>query len=323
MIGSLIALGLLAAAPDLPATAVVDGPVFTIDPCVEVEEATVRQVVDLELRGTRAGTLPRSVSVHCVDSGQEIRVTPSADEPDEVRTVQLVAIAEAAPPAARQARSRELALAIAELVRRRELAPPVPEPAKPPPLEPSVALAVTVSSTSAAEPAPGPWQLGILPSYDYFAGGQSFAGGDIVVACRLGRWLLAELRGGGRVGADQTVAGGSLSAHAATLGAAAGFVWWPERRPVGLAMMVRAQEYLVRFRTDVSGEPAAGSVVLGALVLAAEPRVLVAVTRHLALEGTGSIGLPAHGIVVRTQGNPAQSVSGVFVSASLGGVLRF
>jgi hypothetical protein len=176
---------------------------------------------------------------------------------------------------------------------------------------------------SPAQPAEaGRWQLGILSTYDYFAGGQKFAGGDLFAAARLGRWFVAELRAGGRVGADQPLPGGRLSARAATVGAAAGIRFWPER-PIGLAMMVRAQEYLVQFGAEASGDSAARTALLGAFVLAAEPRLIVVLARHFELEATAAVGFPPHGIVIRIQGIESQSMSGLLLSGSLAGVLTF
>jgi hypothetical protein len=302
-------------------------PVLTIDPCVEVDEATVREVMDLELgdAGGRDETLPTSVSVRCVDDEQEIRAEPwASSEPGGIRTIRLSHAADAADPVARAARSRELALAIAEIIRRRGIAPARPrETPTPSPLPAPAVPMVAVSPAQPAETPPGRWQIGISPTYDDFAGGQSLAGGDLFMASRLGRWLLAEVRAGGRVAAEQPLPGGHLSARAATVGVAAGVLFWPESRPLGVALMLRAQEYLVQFRADASGEGGTHTALLGAFVLAAEPRLIVALTRRCALEATAAVGFPPRGIVVRTQGIQTHSVSGLVLSAGLAGVLRF
>jgi hypothetical protein len=323
LIGTVIALRLLAMSTEGAPAVVDEEPVLTLDPCVEVDETTVREVMELELWDARPrnAKLPTSVSVRCVGDAQEIRVeSRSAPEQDEVRAIQLSSVADAAAPAARQARSRELALAIAELIRRREIAPPAPPATPPPPPPPPVVPALVVSPAQPAEA--GRWQLGILTTYDYFGGGQRFIGGDLFTAARLGRWFVAELRAGGRVGADQPLPGGRLSARAATVGAAAGIRFWPERL-IGFELMLRAQEYLVQFRAEASGDSAARTALLGAFVLAAEPRLIVALARHFELEATAAVGLPPRGIVVRIQGTDRQSMSGLVLSGSLAGVLTF
>jgi hypothetical protein len=87
--------------------------------------------------------------------------------------------------------------------------------------------------------------------------------------------------------------------------------------------MLRAQEYLVQFRAEAPGQDGARTALLGAFVLAAEPRFIVALTRRFALEAGPAVGFPPRGIVVRTQGTQTQSVSGLLLSASLVGVLTF
>jgi hypothetical protein len=162
-----------------------------------------------------------------------------------------------------------------------------------------------------------------LPTFEYFTGGQKFAGGDLFVAARIHRWFLAELRAGGRMGSDQPLPGGRLTAWATTVGAAAGLVFLADDHPVGGAVVLRAQEYLVAFRTEELGQDGSQTATLGALVLAAEPRLRVALSRRFSMEAAAAVGLTPHGIVVRAQGLEKQSTSGLLVSGSLGAVLTF
>ena len=327
MTGTVFALWLLATGTEAAPAVVDEGPALTIDPCVDVDAATVREVMDLELRDARARNvpLPAWVSVGCVGDAQEIRIAPaSPSEPEGVRMIPLAPVMDDAVPAGHQARSRELALAIAELIRRREIATaPSPEPPPPPPPPPPVIPERVVAPAPPPQSSQGRWQIGILPTFEHFAGGQRFAGGDLAVSARLHRWFLAELRAGGRVGDDQPLPGGRLAASAATAGAAAGFVFWPDNRPIGAAVMLRAQGYLVRFHVEDAGDSGARTALLGGWVLAAEPRLMVAVTRHFFLAAATAVGFTPRGIVVRTQGAENQSISGLLVSGSLGAVLKF
>ena len=86
--------------------------------------------------------------------------------------------------------------------------------------------------------------------------------------------------------------------------------------------MLRAEEYWVQFHVGLD-DGHARTALLGALVLATEPRLVVAITRRVAMEATSGIGVLPHGIVVRTQGIRTRSVSGLFLSASLTGVVSF
>jgi hypothetical protein len=54
LIGITAVLGLLVLGGDAVAAAGGRGPTLTIDPCVDVDEATVRQVMDLEIVAGRA-----------------------------------------------------------------------------------------------------------------------------------------------------------------------------------------------------------------------------------------------------------------------------
>jgi hypothetical protein len=303
--------------------AVAASPTLTIDACMDVDQATVRQVMEVEIADARL--LPATVSVQCVDGAQEIHFRRS-DSPDqeEVRTIHITPATDDDTPAERQARSRELALAIAEFIRRQEPAaqpaqnPPVPVP-PPAPAVPEVKIA----PSPATEAPEGRWQLGILCAFEHFSRGKNLTGADLLVASGLGRWFLAELRLGGRLGADQTLLGAHLTTQAAAVAAAAGVNHWSRSRVFGGALVLRAQGYLFRFRADGIGDGRSQAASLGALALALEPRLMVALTRRLSLQAAVAGCLVPRGIVVRIQGVETQSVSGVALSASLAGVFTF
>jgi len=80
--------------------------------------------------------------------------------------------------------------------------------------------------------------------------------------------------------------------------------------------MFRAQGYGVEYRAELPD--AARTAVLGAFVVAVEPRLIVAVTRRISIAAGGAAGVPLHGIVVRTQGVETDSMSGLVLSGSLG-----
>jgi hypothetical protein len=325
LIASLLALGLLTAATDAAPAATDERPLLTIDACVEVDVATVREVMALELRDlrTHAGTLPAKVSVRCVGEAQEIRLDPPLTvEQEEVRTLQLLPVADAAAPAARQARSRELALAIAELVRRRDAAPPPPAPEspQPAPAAPPVGVSVVASRTKSADEH---WQLGVVSTFEHFAGGQSFAGGDALVALRLGSWFRVEARAGARLSGDQSLSAGHLSARAGAVSAAAGVTHHPEGRAVGFGLMLRMEGRVVEYAVEDAATTSPRTARLGAFLLAVEPRLQIRVTRHFTLEAAAGAGFVPHGIVVRDQGLESRSVSGLVLSGSLGGGLTF
>jgi hypothetical protein len=326
LIGVTLILGLLALGSDTATPVGGRGPTLTIDPCVDVDEAAVREVMDLEIIAGRTDGegLPDLVHVRCQGDLQEIRVESSASPAQwVVRTIQLVPVLDSASSAARQARSRDLALAIAELVRRFESAAvpaPVPPAPSPPPLL-VTAPAVPPAQTRTGKPAR--WQVGVVATYDYFSGGVRFVGGDLLMGARLGSRFVAEIRVGGRAGTQHLVPNGRLSSSAATVGATAGARLWPEHRHVGLALLLHAQEYLVRFRLESPANAGTRTGPFGAFVVAAGPRLTVALGRRVELGMSAAAGFPPHGIVVRVQGAVVERLTGLVLSGDLAGVFRF
>ena len=315
MIAHVLALALLATRGEEIAAPPGQGPVLALDPCLQVDEAAVQNLVELELGGARLHreTAPISVVVRCIDGAQEIRVEPWASRGDDgIRTIALPDAEDAT--ATLEARSRELALAIAELIRRLEITRPLPAPAPPPPPPPPT----VVAPPSPPELPPGRWGLGALSSFEYITGGQWLAGGDLAATVAVGRWTLGEVRLGGRVLDGQAVPYGRLTAHAGTAGLGAGLQLWSNRRVVGFVAMLRAQGYGVEYRAELAGDGTSGTARFVAVVIAVEPRLLVAITRRLSIAASGAAGVPLHGIVVRTQGVETDSMSGVVLSGSLG-----
>jgi hypothetical protein len=322
--GALLALSLiLLGADDQTPALVAEGPALTIDPCIAVDPATVRQVMELEI--SDAHLWPTWVRVRCVDGAQEICIgrSESLDKGD-VRTIHIAAAADDDTPAERQARSRELALAIAEFVRWPGPAARPPENSPAPALPSSAPVpALATASMPAREVPEGRWQLGFLCTFEHFSRGKSLMGADLVVASRLGRWFLAELRMGGRLGADQTLPGEHLTTRAAAVAAAAGVNLWSKSRVIGGALVLRAQGYLVQFRAEATGEGHVETANLAAFALAVEPRLMVAVTHRFLLQASAAAGVVPRGIVVRIQGVETQGLSGLAVSANLAGVFAF
>jgi len=298
-------------------------------PCVEADEGTVRAVMELELGDARAQGTRDAISVHvtCADKGQEIRVEPWASLGAEgTRIIQLPASGDL-KPAAREARARELALAIAELIRRLETTHPLrPEPAPAPRALPAIAAPIVIAPPASPAPPAGPkrgWRLGVLASFDYFGGGGVLVGGDATVASLVGRWILVELRAGGRVAGAMPLPSGRLTARAGTISAAVGPDLSSIRRRMAFSFLFRAQGYLVQFRSESSDEGTGRTSILGAFVVAAEPRIAVAVTRRVSLTADAALGVALHGILVRVQGTESKSLSGVTASGSLGAEVAF
>jgi hypothetical protein len=325
LIGSVLAFALCAMHGEATADAAEESPAIELDPCLDVDQAAVRNLIALELPSLNAGDATPSISVRviCAGAGQEIQVEPWVSRGEEgARTIELPATGDA-DAAGREARSRELALAIAESIRRLEITHPLvsasrPAPPAPAPANPPIAVA------EVSPRAEGRWRLGVQSSLEAFTGGERLAGGDLFVAARIGRWMLGDVRIGGRLARGEDLPSGRLTARAATAAVAAGLNLWSNHRAVGGALLVRAQGYLVDYRAalaDLAGSGASRGALLGAFALAVEPRLFVGLSRRVSLTAAAAAGISIHGIVVRSQGGEADSLSGLAVSGSLGAVL--
>jgi len=326
LIAGLLALAIVAMPPDATSGTVERGPSLDLDACVRVDASAVQSLVELELEladaRARHPSFPVSVAVRCLEGGQLIRVEPWASRGDDgIRTIELPDAYDAT--AAREARSRELALAIAELIRRLEITRPLPAeppPAEPPP-PPPVAPPVVVAPVALPEGARDRWRIGALSTVEVFPGGPWLVGGDLSLGVSLGRWVSLDLRAGGRFVDGLTSTPEPLSARAGVASLGAGPTFWSRRRSVGFALMVRAQGFGVEYRVESAGPGPAGTSRLGAVVAAAEPRLLVGLSRHVTLALGGAAGLAVHGIVVRVQGLETSRMSGLLLSGSLGVVV--
>jgi len=320
LIAAVLALAMVAMRLDAIPGAADRGPWLDVEACVRVDASVVQNLVDLELElgdaRSRRPSFPISVAVRCIDGAQLIRVEPWASRGDDgLRTIELPDADDAT--AALEARSRELALAIAELIRRLEITRPLPPEPAPPPLP----AAVTASS-SPPQPLSLRWQIGALSAVDAFTGGQWLAGGDLSLGMSLGPWAALDVRAGARSVRGLTSSSDQLSGRAGVASVAAGLNLWSRQRRVGFALMLRAQGFGVDYRLESTGEAPARTARLGALVAALEPRLLVGLSRRVTLALGGAVGLPIHGIVVREQGLETSRMSGALLSGSLGVVVE-
>jgi len=296
------------------------GPALLLEPCLDVDQTTVRDLIDLELQDIQRKTASPAISVAviCREDAQEIRVEPWATSlgAEGVRGLQLP-LATEGDPAGHEARSRELALVIAELIRRLVTLHPVePPPPSPPPPPAAVPLP--------PEPErPGVWQMGLAAGVERFAGGMLLAGGELVAGRAWGRWMFTEVRAGARWGGDQPLPQGRWTPRAATVSVALGpAIWWRERTSA-LALALRAQSYLLDVHLTDDGSGDTRSARFGALITTAGPWLLLGWGRHFAFTANAGVGVPVHGVVVRVQGTETRSLTGLVLAGSLGASLRF
>lgn len=209
--------------------AAVSAPVtVTIDSCVGVNASEVRRLTATELLNEETTLAGFEVLVACRGTSYILRllhVGRGVVDSSELATGDVVA---------EDARNRELAIAVAELLRRApELLPPdrivdvasnrptellprestAPTPPPPPP----------IVQTEPAAPV-GPWrgELGVVGTFVHWTGGEQLLGSDLVARVALVPRLWVELRTGGRRTLQPTVMNGT-SIDATGFGAAVGF----------------------------------------------------------------------------------------------------
>ncbi len=306
--------------------------ILDLRPCAAVNETAVRDLIALELPETRARrvNVPIVVTVRCISGAEEISVVPrGSPSAGSTRALALSTSGDSDGPAL-QARSRELALAIAESIRRLDLtestanveSPAVTSPAAPTAPAPAVSLVLAPRPAPSVESGRLTWQLGVHSVFEGFLGGQHLTGADVSAGVGVGRWLLGELSVGGRLGGAERLPSGQPGIRAIVASASAGLNLRSPHHVVGGALMLRANAYDVEYRVD-HPDGSVQTAWLGAICLGFEPRLMVALPRHLSLMAAAGAGFPMRGIVVRVQGAPTDSLSGLMLSARLGAQLWF
>ena len=224
------ALLLAAGAPEI------GPPAITVDPCIEVDAEEVRRLTAMELRTWRWRTSPETFEVLavCRDGIEELRLTNRSRGNVTVRSIDL-----GAPLAEDQdAKARELALAIAELLRRADMESTPEEPAAPsPPVPP--APAPVPPPAQASETKPWNIELGATGVIAGWTGGEMLFGADVAGRAHVARWVIVELRLGARKSRPVDFADGSLDGQGVAAAVGLSFDATPGVRQAGVSFGAR------------------------------------------------------------------------------------
>jgi hypothetical protein len=287
-------------------------PVLTIDACVAVDPEELRRLTAIELAGwtgrSPAGSL--EIVVGCRAGIQQLTLRDPNGRTLGARDIDL----SATDASDRDARARELALAIAELLRRAgaeresETVPAATAPA-----------AVSIPTPPVAE-APSPWQaeLGLSGVAVGWTGGERLFGADLTGRLRLGRWVIAELRAGGRATQPLDLERGSMDGRGVAAGAGLSFDPWPEVRWAGLAFGARVGVDWLRY---TARDPAGAGYDGGD---ATAPHALAAASAFIAVSGPFRLtlelgaGTALRPVVLREDTRPRSALRGVGLSGALG-----
>jgi hypothetical protein len=307
----------LAAAPASVAVAVdpdLGPPVgLTIDECVDADRDELRRLLEVEYRGRLADGARNDatqVVVQCTEGSNQVRLSVAGRPREIVRTVDLSSLG----PVAREAKTRELVLVIAELVRSVEVPEPVSEPITVPRVPEKAPL---LSERS------GGTQIGALFTAEKYSGGQSQVGPGLAARFALTRYFTAELRVGARWAESVGAPDGTITGRGFVGGAGVGVDAFPGHARAGLVVMARAEVEWLRIQ-GIDGETAEGRAASGAAVIAsAAPCGWIALGPSLRVLAEPALLVPIHTLLVEDQGQRASALAGVGVAATLGVVAHF
>jgi hypothetical protein len=298
-----------------------------IDACVAVDPEEVRRLTAIELLTDESDHSEFEVLVGCRGDSQTLRLLHVSRGVVDSRSL------EPGKADAPDARNRELALAIAELVRRTPdlavAAPAVEMPAQPPQLRVSstaVDSQPVLVPLSPVSDEPGEWlaEIGVLGAFVHWSRGHRLLGADLVVRVPLRSRMVSELRAGGRktIG-SVALSEGWLDARGFGAALGLGFDVAPTQGFVGLTVGVRVGVDWLRYAivdeggTPYSGADAADVHAMGTLA------TFVALSEHLRLTCELAAGGALHPIVIRENGQDVSGARGVMASGAFGLAARF
>ncbi|HEX6272205.1 MAG TPA: hypothetical protein VFZ53_04175 [Polyangiaceae bacterium] len=291
------------------AVATAPTPAITIDPCVEVDADEVRRLAAMELRTWHWRTPPATFEVvaACRDEHDELRLTNRSLGQITVRSIDLSATGG-------DAKARELALAVAELLRRADMdsAPEVPSlRAKP------VESAPAVQPPS---PEPRPWnlELGLTGAFASWTGGEVLFGADIAGRAHWGRWVILELRLGGRKSRAVTLSNGAVDGRGAAAALGVALDAMPFVRHAGVSFGARLGADWLRYAASESGDASYDGGDATSVSVAATTTGFVDLSEALRLTADVAVGGALHSVAIREDERTVSSTRGVLLGGAVG-----
>jgi hypothetical protein len=297
----------------------VEPPLITID-CVEVDAQEVRRLTVMELRSWRWRTSPETFEVLavCQEGVEELRLTHRTLGQVTVRSIDL-----SAPEA--EAKARELALAIAELLRRADMeaAPEKPPMPPPPPVSTTAPHRNATSIAPTPERASFGVEVGATGVVSSWTGGELLFGADAIGRVHLGPRVIAELRLGGRKTQRVDLENGSLDAQGVTLALGVAFDATPDARHAGVSFGARLGGDFLRYAAVDRDEVLYGGGDATAVSLSGTTTGWVALSKAFRLTIDASVGGALHSVVVRVDEQSVSAMHGAVLAGSLGLAAHF
>jgi len=296
-------------------------PAITIDPCVEVDAEEVRRLAAIELSTWRAATSPGALEVvaSCEEGGQQLTLTDPSRGRVTMRDIDL----SAAGAGDRDAKTRELALAIAELLRRAETQSPPETPAPPTAAAPVPRAPPKPPATTLHEPVPWTVELGVSGGVVGWTGGEVLFAADLPGRIRVARWLVAELRLGGRKTRGIDLENGTLDGSGVATAAGLSLDATPDTKRVGVSFGARLGVDWLRYSAVDHGGSELGDADAVAVHAAGTTTAFVALSGPICLTLDAAVGGALHSIVIQESERSVSGVSGVLLSSAVGFAAHF
>ncbi len=286
---------------------------IAIDACVDADHAEVLRLLEIELVGAFAkASGPREVGVSCTERPDVVRLFDPARPELGSRILDLTAWG----VAARKARTRELALVIAEFVREAHHAD-VPAPVERHP---------TRDSRATPDLAPAPRvEVALLSAAEKYAGGHAQIGLSAGVRVRSAFRLVWEARAGARTAETLRAQAGQISAKTLVGSVGVGVDVFPRERRAGLMAVGRLElDWVFISGSPNDREPRSegrsvnGMAWLGGVAASA----WFSVSRNLRLLAEPALLIPIRPLSLEDRSLRVSAISGVGAAATLGLLLR-
>jgi hypothetical protein len=296
-------------------------PTIRIDPCIEVDADEVRRLTAIELSGWRppGSSEALEVIVACARGVQELRLIDSARGEVRVRSIDLQtrAAREAQDSAAedRDAKARELALAIAELFRRTEVEA-APSVSGSPAQQPAV-RARSETPESSGKPAPWRVELATAGVAVHWTGGETLFGADFSGRLRLTRRFIAELRLGARRTEPIDITSGSVDGHGAAAAVGLALDVTPGMQWAGVSLGARLGVDWLRYAALDQRDTSFAGTDAAAANLGAAATGFLMLSDLWCVTADASFGGALHSIVIDQNRRRISGVHGVYLSGAL------
>jgi hypothetical protein len=302
-------------------------PAIVIDPCVDVDLDEVQRLTGIELSTWQGGAIASrlDVAVACTEGAQELRVTDRTSGHVTMRSIDLNARFETD----RDARARELALAIAELIRRVELeaeptAAPAPEPKRaPPPMEPGPPTTDDGTTKRRGETQPWRAELAVAAAGASWTGGEVLLGVDAIGRFHLSRRLIADVRLGARRTRPVVLQNGKLDASGAAAALGVSVDLTPSVTSAGVAVGARLGGDWLRYVAVDAAGGAYGRGDAGAVSASGDVTGFVRLSDPVCLVADAALGGALHSIAIEDNGRGVSGLRGVLFSGALGVAAQF